>query len=78
LDGTVAEPRDIYRLAVAASAASVVVFHNHPSGDPSPSTFDRLLTRRLAVAGDMLGIELADHIILGDGTYFSFKEESKR
>jgi len=63
---------------VAASAASVVVFHNHPSGDPTPSMADRLLTRRLAVAGDMLGIELADHIILGDGAYFSFKEESKR
>jgi DNA repair protein RadC len=78
LDATVAHPRDVFRTAVAASAAAVVVFHNHPSGDPTPSTLDRLLTRRLDQAGEMLGIELADHIILGDGIYFSFKEESKR
>lgn len=78
LDATVAHPRDVFRVAVAGSAASVVVFHNHPSGDPAPSTLDRLWTRRLDLAGEMIGIELADHIILGDATYFSFKEESKR
>lgn len=78
LDATLAQPRDVFRIAVAGSAASVVVFHNHPSGDPTPSTLDRLLTRRLDQAGEVLGIELADHIILGDGTYFSFKKESKR
>jgi len=78
VDGTVAQPRDVFRIAVAASAAAVVVFHNHPSGDPTPSTLDRLLTRRMDLAGESLGIELADHIILGDGMYFSFKEESKR
>jgi DNA repair protein RadC len=77
-DACVAQPRDVYRQAVLASAASVVVFHNHPSGDPTPSTLDRFLTRRLDLAGEMIGIELGDHIILGDGTYFSFKEESKR
>lgn len=78
LDATVAHPRDVFRVAVAGSAASVVVFHNHPSGDPTPSTLDRLLTRRLDLAGEVMGIELADHIILGNGSYFSFKEESKR
>lgn len=78
VDATVAEPRDVFRVAVAASAAAVVVFHNHPSGDPTPSMLDRLLTRRMDQAGETLGIELADHIILGDGMYFSFKEESKR
>jgi DNA repair protein RadC len=78
VDSTLAHPRDVFRIAVMASAATVVAFHNHPSGDPSPSMPDRLLTRRLFDAGEMLGIELADHIILGDGTYFSFKEESKR
>lgn len=78
VDATLAHPRDVFRIAVTASAATVVVFHNHPSGDPSPSTLDRLLTRRLYEAGEMLGIELADHIILGDGAYFSFKEESRR
>ncbi len=78
LDATLAHPRDVFRVAVAAAAASVVVFHNHPSGDPTPSAFDRLLTRRLEIAGEAIGIELSDHIILGDGHYFSFKEESKR
>jgi len=78
LDSTIAHPRDVFRVAVAGSAASVVVFHNHPSGDPTPSPKDRLLTRRLDLAGEVMGIELADHIILGDGKYFSFKEESKR
>lgn len=78
LDATLAQPRDVFRIAVTAAAATVVVFHNHPSGDPTPSILDRLLTRRLDQAGEMLGIELGDHIILGDGVYFSFKEESKR
>lgn len=78
LDATLAHPRDVFRIAVAAAAATVVVFHNHPSGDPAPSMIDRLLTRRLDLAGEMLGIELGDHIILGDGVYFSFKKESKR
>lgn len=78
LDTTVAHPRDVFRVAIAGSAASVVVFHNHPSGDPAPSTSDRFLTRRLADAGETIGIDLADHIILGDGKYFSFKEESRR
>lgn len=78
LDATVVHPRDVFRVAVAGSAASVVVFHNHPSGDPAPSTRDRLLTRRLDGAGEVIGIELADHIILGEGKYFSFKEESRR
>jgi DNA repair protein RadC len=78
LDSTVAHPREVFRAAAAGSAASVVVFHNHPSGDPTPSAEDWLVTRRLGDAGEVMGIELGDHIILGDGTYFSFKEESKR
>jgi DNA repair protein RadC len=78
LDATVAHPRDVYRVAIAASAAGVVVFHNHPSGDPTPSAKDRLVTRRLDLAGEAIGIELCDHVILGDATYFSFKEELKR
>lgn len=78
LDTTLAHPREVYRAAAAASAATVVVFHNHPSGDPTPSPGDRLVTRRLEAAGEVMGIELGDHIILGDATYFSFKEESKR
>ena len=76
--GTVEEshghPREIYREAAIASAAKVVVFHNHPSGDPKPSVEDVLLTRRLKEAGKIMGIELSDHIVLGDGQWFSFRD----
>ncbi len=74
LDASIAHPREIYREAVIASAASVVVFHNHPSGDPEPSVDDIVLTRRLKEAGSLMGIELADHIVLGDGRWFSFRD----
>jgi DNA repair protein RadC len=74
LNATIVEPRDVYREAVLGAAAAVVVFHNHPSGDPSPSGDDVELTRRLAAAGALLGIDLVDHIVLGDARYCSFKE----
>jgi DNA repair protein RadC len=67
-------PRDVFREATRAGAASVVVFHNHPSGDPSPSPDDVRLTSHLAAAGALLGIDLMDHIILGETHYFSFKQ----
>jgi DNA repair protein RadC len=75
-DGVVVEPRDVYREALLASATGVVAFHNHPSGDPTPSSDDRLVTNRLVHAGQMLGITLVDHIILGAGCYYSFKAEN--
>lgn len=74
LNGAGVVPRDVFREATQGSAASVVVFHNHPSGDPCPSPDDVRLTRRLAAAGALLGIELMDHIILGETRYCSFKE----
>src|SRR2546423_1426234 len=74
LNATIVEPRDIYREAAMGSAAAVVVFHNHPSGDPIPSPDDVDLTRRLQAAGVLLGIELIDHVILGDAKYYSFKQ----
>jgi DNA repair protein RadC len=74
LDSSIAHPRDIFREATIASAASVVVFHNHPSGDPTPSRDDLSLTERLRNAGKVMGIELADHIILGDGNWYSFRD----
>jgi DNA repair protein RadC len=77
LDTSIAHPREIYREAALASAASVVVFHNHPSGDPRPSHDDVLLTRRLKEAGVVMGIDLADHIVLGDGRWFSFREANR-
>jgi DNA repair protein RadC len=67
-------PREIYREATLAGAAAIVVFHNHPSGDPTPSADDVELTHRLAAAGTLLGIDLVDHVVLGDVRYCSFKE----
>ena len=74
LNASVVEPRDVYREAAMGSAAAVVVFHNHPSGDPRPSPDDVALTERLAAAGRLMGIELIDHVILGDAKFYSFKE----
>lgn len=68
------EPRDVFREAALGRAAAIVVFHNHPSGDPSPSPDDVELTRRLVAAGVLMGIEVVDHVILGDVKYCSFKE----
>ncbi len=67
LNASIVHPRELFKEAVRMSAASVVVVHNHPSGDPTPSGADLQLTRRLAKAGEVLGIELLDHIVIGDG-----------
>ena len=77
LNSTVVEPRDVFREAVQSSAYAVVVFHNHPSGDPLPSPDDEELTWRLRAAGVLMGIDLVDHVILGDGRYFSFKDRDR-
>ena len=76
---SIAHPRDVFRPAVVSSAYAVIVVHNHPSGDPSPSQTDHSLTRRLAEAAELLQIKLLDHIIIGAPSeqgagYFSFKE----
>ncbi|TAK12572.1 MAG: DNA repair protein RadC [Acidobacteria bacterium] len=69
-----AEPREVYRDALLAGAAGVIVFHNHPTGDPTPSRDDLALTERLANAGRVVGVELVDHLIVGDARYFSMRE----
>ncbi len=79
INESIAHPRDVFRPAVISSAYAIVVVHNHPSGDPSPSQTDHSLTRRLAEAAELLQIKLLDHIIIGAPTegvsgYFSFKE----
>ncbi len=74
LNATAVEPRDVFREAAVGGAAAVVMFHNHPSGDPSPSPDDVELTRRLVAAGVVIGIDVVDHIILGDVKYWSFKQ----
>jgi len=77
LNSTVVEPRDVFREAVLAGAAAVVLFHNHPSGDPTPSPDDVELTRRLRAAGTLMGIDVVDHIVLGDTRYCSLKEAGR-
>jgi len=74
LNSTIVQPRDVFREAALGAAAAIVVFHNHPSGDPTPSTDDVELTRRLHAAGVLMGIEVVDHIVLGDARYCSLKE----
>jgi DNA repair protein RadC len=77
LNSTAVLPRDVFREAASAGAAAVVVFHNHPSGDPEPSPEDVDLTRRLAAAGVLMGIDLLDHLVFGDVRYCSFKESGR-
>ncbi len=74
LNTSIVEPREVFREAALGSAAAIIAFHNHPSGDPTPSPEDVELTRRLAAAGVLMGIDLVDHIVLGDARYCSFKE----
>jgi len=77
LDSSPAHPREIFREATSASAACLVLFHNHPSGDPTPSRDDMALTKRLAEAGELMGIDVLDHVILAETRYFSFKEAGR-
>ena len=72
---TYVSPRDIFRKALEKNAVFLILLHNHPSGDPAPSCDDRKVTKRILSCGDMLGVDLADHIIIGDNCYYSFKEE---
>ncbi|MFO7775055.1 MAG: DNA repair protein RadC [Candidatus Hydrogenedentota bacterium] len=76
LDATMALPRDVFRQAIREGAHSVIVAHNHPSGDPEPSKSDIELTKRLADAAKVLGIRFLDHVVFGDGRYVSLKERN--
>ncbi len=77
LTGAPVHPRDLYRVAVTHQAASVVLFHNHPSGDPRPSKADQHLTRRLVEAGEVMGIPVLDHLVIGAGRWHSFGENGQ-
>ena len=74
LTSSLVHPREVFQEAIAARAAALVLFHNHPSGDPEPSAEDLALTRRLVSAGALLGIQVLDHLVLGAGRYVSLKE----
>jgi DNA repair protein RadC len=77
LDASIVHPREVFREAMAAGAAALVLFHNHPSGDPEPSEDDVRLTERLAAAGILMGIDVLDHVILADVRYYSFREHRR-
>ena len=75
LDASLIHPREVFRLAVGEGAASVILVHNHPSGDPAPSEEDRAVTRQLGAAGRALGIPVLDHLVIGRGRYVSLSSE---
>lgn len=75
LNSSIVHPREIFRSAIKRSAASFICLHNHPSGDPTPSSEDIQVTKRLDEAGDLMGIDMLDHIIIGDQDFISLKEK---
>ena len=74
VNSSIASPREIFTTALRMKAVSIILLHNHPSGDPSPSREDKVVTRRIKEAGDIVGISLIDHIIIGNNSYISFRE----
>jgi DNA repair protein RadC len=75
LSASVVHPREVFKPAILSNCASLILGHNHPSGDAQPSREDRAITQRLVESGKLLGIAIIDHIIVGDGRYFSFADE---
>lgn len=75
LNSSIVHPREVFKEAIRKASASIIICHNHPSGDPTPSSEDISLTSRIKECGKLLGIELLDHIIIGDGIYVSLKEK---
>jgi DNA repair protein RadC len=74
LNQSIVHPREVFKTACLSNAAAIILIHQHPTGDPSPSTEDIAITRRLKEAGEIMGIKILDHIIVGDGEYLSFVE----
>ena len=77
LVSSLVDPREVFKVAIDAKAMSIIVAHNHPSGNPRPSNEDIALTKRLCKSGDILGVTVLDHIIVGDDRYISLKEEGE-
>ena len=74
IDASVVQPREVFKAAIRASAAAVICVHNHPSGDPTPSHDDFVITQRLEQAAEFLQIEMLDHLIIGQDSYYSFTD----
>lgn len=75
LNSSIVHPREVFKEAVINSCSSIILVHNHPSGEAQPSHEDIVLTNRLDECGKLIGIKVLDHVVIGDGVYFSFKEE---
>lgn len=74
LNQSIVHPREVFKTALLSSAAAIILVHQHPTGDPSPSSEDIAITRRLKEAGEIIGIKILDHVIIGSGEYLSFVE----
>lgn len=74
VNASLVHPREVFKNAIRKNSTSIILAHNHPSGDPSPSAEDKSITKRLSKAGEIIGIKVLDHIVVGDGSYISFKE----
>lgn len=77
LTASLVHPREVFRKAIREAAAAVLLVHNHPSGDPSPSAEDREVTKRLRAAGTLVGVEVVDHVIVAEGGHYSFRESGE-
>lgn len=77
LNSTVVHPREVFKPAILCNSASILLAHNHPSGDPHPSGDDIELTTRLVAAGALVGIDVLDHLVIGDGSFVSFRETGR-
>ncbi len=75
LSASLVHPREVFKSAVRVNCAAIIIVHNHPTGDPTPSSHDTETTQRIRAAGKVLGIELLDHVIIGEGRYFSYKDK---
>ena len=77
IDSSLVNQRELFKRVLVNNAAKIFVIHNHPSGDAAPSNADHIVTKKIKNAGELLDIALLDHIIIGDGQYYSFKEHNK-
>ena len=75
ISSSIVHPREVFKPLILHNAASVILSHNHPSGDPTPSAEDKAITKRLREVGDIMGIPVRDHVIVGDGRYVSFVDD---
>jgi DNA repair protein RadC len=75
LTASIVHPREVFKVAIQESAAALILLHNHPTGDPTPSQEDRSITRQLVKAGEIMNIKVLDHIIVGDGVHMSFADQ---